>query len=85
MSAIHDELYVWYLTCYSQLIASILSVDYIIFLINEPHNEKTYFTFYANNKDADQPMHPRSIIISFVVNSLDSTIPTFAVSKISRL
>ena len=27
---------------------------------------------YANNKDADQPAHPRSLISAFVVRCLDS-------------
>ena len=27
---------------------------------------------YANNKDADQPAHPGSLISTFVVHSLDS-------------
>ena len=30
---------------------------------------------YANNKDADEPVHPRSLIISFVVRFLDNMIP----------
>ena len=29
---------------------------------------------YANNKGADQPAHPRSLISNFVVRSLDSVI-----------
>ena len=30
---------------------------------------------YANNKDADQPAHPRGLISDFVVRCLDSIIP----------
>ena len=40
---------------------------------------------YANNKDADQPAHPRSLISAFVVRCLDSIIPKLATAKISRL
>ena len=39
---------------------------------------------YANNKDADQPVHSRSLI-NFVVRCLDNIIPIFAISKLSRL
>ena len=34
---------------------------------NEPGHEKTCLMSYANNKGADQPAHPRSLISSFVV------------------
>ena len=40
---------------------------------------------YANKKGADQPAHPHSLISTFVVHCLDSTIPILAKSKISRL
>ena len=39
---------------------------------------------YANNKCADQPAHPRSLISTFVVCCLDSIIRPLAKSKISR-
>ena len=39
----------------------------------------------ANNKGADKPTHPRSLISTCVVRCLDSTIPTLATAKISRL
>ena len=32
---------------------------------------------YANNKGADQPAHPRSLISTFVVRCLDSIISQF--------
>ena len=38
----------------------------------------------ANNKDADQPAHPRSLISTFVVRYLDSMICILALSKVSR-
>ena len=40
---------------------------------------------YANNKGADQPVHPRSLISAFVVGCLDSIISILAMSKISGL
>ena len=43
--------------------------------------EKTYFMPYVNNKGADQPAHPRSLISTFVVRCLDS-IPILAVPKL---
>ena len=39
---------------------------------------------YANNKGADQPAHLRSLISTFVVHCLDSTICILALSKVSR-
>ena len=40
---------------------------------------------YANNKDADQPAHPHSLISAFVVRCLDSVMPLFFVTKLSSL
>ena len=51
---------------------------------NQPHHEKTCLMPYANNKSADQPVHPRSLISIFVVHCLDSKILQLAVAKISR-
>ena len=39
---------------------------------------------YANNKGTDQPAHPRILISTFVVLCVDSIIPIFATSRISR-
>ena len=39
--------------------------------IYEPRHEKP-FSPYANNKGADQPVHPRSLISTFIVRSLNS-------------
>ena len=39
---------------------------------------------YANNKGADQPAHPRSLISTFVVRCLDSMICILAISERSR-
>ena len=40
---------------------------------------------YANNKGADQPAHPRSLISVFVVRCLDSIIPLVSISEILNL
>ena len=40
---------------------------------------------YANNKGADQPAHPRSLISAFIVRCLDSIIPLVSISEISSL
>ena len=55
-------------------------------------HEKNLFMPYANNKDADQPTHPHaqpahlgSLISTFVVHCLDSTILVLPEHEISRL
>ena len=40
---------------------------------------------YANNKGADQPAHPRSLISAFVVRCLDSIIYLDSLTEILRL
>ena len=40
---------------------------------------------YANNKGADQPVHPHSLISAFVVRCLDNIISLDSIAKISRL
>ena len=49
----------------------------IISNIIEPGHEKMCLMSYANNKGADQPAHPRSLISAFVVRCLDSIIYRF--------
>ena len=49
---------------------------------NKPDHEKTCFMPYANNKDADQPSHPRSLISVLIVHFLDSTISIVAILEI---
>ena len=53
--------------------------------IYEPGHEKTCLMSYANNKGADQPAHPRSLISSFVVRCLDSVMSLVSVTKISSI
>ena len=51
----------------------------------EPGHEKTCLMSYANNKGADQPAHPRSLISAFVVRCLDSVMSLVSETKISSL
>ena len=54
-------------------------------VINEPGHEKMCLMSYANNKGADQPAHPRSLISTFVVRCLDSIMSLDSLAEISRL
>ena len=47
-----------------------------------PGHAKTRLMSYANNKGADQPAHPRNLISTFVVRSLDSMICILAIYKV---
>ena len=38
-------------------------------LYEQCHEKKTLFLPYANNKGADQPVHPRNLISAFVLAS----------------
>ena len=40
---------------------------------------------YANNKGADQPAHPRSLISAFVVRCFDSIISLDSIAEISSI
>ena len=42
------------------------------------------FMPYENNKCADQPAHPCSLLSTFVVRCLDSTVCILAITKVSR-
>ena len=53
-------------------------------LSSVPGHAKTCLMPYANNKDADQPAHPRSLISTFVVCCLDSMLCILGISKVSR-
>ena len=50
-----------------------------------PGHAKMCLIPYANNKGADQPAHPRSLIRTFVVHCLDSIMSLVSISEISRL
>ena len=51
----------------------------------KPGHEKTCLMSYANNKGAEQPAHPRSLISAFVVRCLDSVMSLVSITKISSL
>ena len=53
--------------------------------MSEPGHEEMCLMSYANNKEADQPAHPRSPISAFVVCCLDSIISLDSLTEISRL
>ena len=77
--------HIWYY-CFKvlddcQLIVS----DLVDIFIIEPGHEKMCLMAYANNKGADQPAHPRSLISAFVVRSSDSIISPDSIADISRL
>ena len=38
-----------------------------------------------NNKSADQPVHPRSLISAFVIRCLDNIIPLVSISEIPKV
>ena len=48
-------------------------------ILNGPGHVKTCLMPYATNKGVDQPAHPRSLISTFVVHSLDSMIGILAI------
>ena len=47
-----------------------------------PRREKTCLRGFANNKGADQPVHPHSLISVFVILLLESIISRLATSEI---
>ena len=57
----------------------------MLLIIYERGHEKMCLMAYVNNKGADQPAHPRSLISSFIVRYLDSIISLDSTAKISRL
>ena len=54
-------------------------------VIDLSHVMRNLFMLYANNKGADQPAHPRSLISAFVVRCLDKIIPLVFISEIASL
>ena len=52
-------------------------------VINGPRREKTCLRWFANNKGADQPAHPRSLISAFVIHLSKSIISRLITSEIS--
>ena len=52
--------------------------------ICELGHEKMCLMSYSNNKGADQPAHPHSLISAFVVRCLGSIISVDSIAEISR-
>ena len=61
---------------------SILPVDIINLFKYGPRREKTCLPGFVNNKGTDQPVHPRSLISTFVIRLLDNIISKLATSEI---
>ena len=68
-----------YGVCMGMSLSQLLAVYYV------SHIRENLFMPYANNKGADQPAHPRSLISTFVVRCLDSIISLVSISEISSL
>ena len=66
------------------LVCSYLVYSFAFLNLLEPGHAKMCLMPYANNKGADQPAHPRSLISTFIVRCLDSMICILAISKVSR-
>ena len=52
-------------------------------MIIGPRREKTCLMWLTNNKRADQPVHPRSLIMAFAIRLLGNIISRLATSKVS--
>ena len=66
-------------------VAGLLLLEKGCIIVYEPGHEKMCLMSYANNKGADQPAHPRSLISAFVVRCLDSIMSLVSVTKMSSL
>ena len=62
-----------------------LEINYLSRAIFKPGYEKMCLVSYANNKGADQPAHPRSLINAFVVHCLDSIISLDSIADMTIL
>ena len=86
----HDSVFAQHLNSWRPRICYICTGLYTVLNIrspktNEPDHEKMCLMSYVNNKGADQPAHPHSLISAFVVRCLDSIISLDSIAKISRL
>ena len=69
-----------------QILMGNTSMDLILLMLVVligPRREKTCLRRFANNKGADQPAHPRSLISAFVIHCLESTISKLTTCEIS--
>ena len=60
-----------------------LFLSFIEVHVNYKGLEKTCLHGVANNTGVDQPVHPRSLISTFVIHFLESTISKLATGEIS--
>ena len=72
-----------YISCYSHT-RILLNFAQGFKEIHEPGHEKMCLMSYANNKGADQPAYPRSLISAFIVRCLDSIMSLDSITEISR-
>ena len=56
---------------------------FVLAQLNGTGHAKMCLMPYVNNKGADQPAHPRSLISTFIVHHLDSIICILAIYKVS--
>ena len=52
------------------------------FIVNWASTRETLSSRFANNKSADQPARPRSLVSAFVIRILGNTISKLAISKL---
>ena len=74
---------VWIFLCI--LIYLLLKQGWILHYTKKAISLENLFMPYANNKDTDQPAHPRSLISVFVIRCLDCIMPLVSISKCSSL
>ena len=70
---------------FSPYLVNVASMPTAFIYEYEPGHEKICLMSCANNKGADQPVHPRSLIRAFIVRCLDSIISLDSTAEISRL
>ena len=58
-----------------------ISLNIVLIILFGPRREKTYLRWFANNKGADQPAHPRRLTSAFVIRFLESIISKLATSE----
>ena len=82
-TGVYFFLHTWKVHFYVSETVSISSLNKVSLRIG-PGHVKMCLMPYANNKNADQPAHPHSLISTFIVPCLDIMICILAISKVSR-
>ena len=77
-----DTVYKHVFTCEGKVENSVDPDDCFHNRIYGPRHKKTCLQGFANNKGADQPVHPRSLISTFVIRLLESIISRLPTSEI---